>query len=118
MSTSRAIIAALFLLSLSPAVATPSLAADGASITITRADIAAYKAALRLTAMQQVYWVPVAAALKSLPADGQTFIVDIQTFSRLRPVLRPLFASFDDEQKQIAMAMAQRLGLMQFASLM
>ena len=62
--------------------------------------------------------MPVAAALKSLPADGQTFVVDLQTFSRLKPVLRPLLASFDDEQRQIAMVMAQRLGLMQFASLM
>lgn len=109
MLTSRVIFAAIFLLALSPLASAPSHA-DGMTVTITRADIASYKAALKLTPMQQVYWVPIAAALKSMPADGNTINVDAQSFGRLKHLLRPLFASLDDDQKQTAMAIAQRLG--------
>lgn len=115
MPTSRLIFAAVFLLALLPLAASPTVA--GETITVSRSDIAAYKEALKLSAMQQVYWIPVAAALKTLPAEGKTFVVDAQTFQRLMPVLRPLFNSLDDDQKQVAMGLAQRLGLMQFASL-
>lgn len=115
MPTTRVIFAAIFLLALSPLAAAPSHA-DGMTVTITKADIASYKAALKLRPMQQVYWVPVAAALKALPAEGNTINVDAQSFGRLKHLLRPLFASLDDDQKQTAMAIAQRLGFAQFAS--
>jgi hypothetical protein len=115
MPTSRIIFVAFFLFALSPLGATPSFA-DGTSIAVTKADIAAYKAALKLTPIQQVYWVPVAAALKALPAEGNSINVDAQSFGRLKHLLRPLFASLDEDQKRVALAIAQRLGFAQFAS--
>ena len=53
MPTSRLIFAAIFLLALSPLAAGKSFA-EGTSISITHSDIAAYKAALKRTPMQQV----------------------------------------------------------------
>src|SRR6478609_3954531 len=115
MPTSRSIVAAIFMLTMLPVAATPSFA-DGTGITVTKSDIAAYKAALKLSPMQQVYWVPVAAALRALPTDGGGVAIDAQTVSRLMPALRPLLASLDDKQKRVAMALAQKIGLNQFAS--
>ena len=108
--------AAILMLTILPMAATPSYA-DGSAITLTKSDIASYKAALRLSPMQQVYWIPVAAALRTLPADGQGVAIDAQTINRLMPALRPLLASLDDDQKRVAVALAQRIGLAQFASL-
>lgn len=117
MRTSRLIFAAIFLLTLSPLAASQSFA-GGTSVSITHSDIAAYKAALKLTPMQQVYWVPVAAALKSLPTEGKMINIDASTINRLMPVLRPLLASLGDDQKRVAAALAHRMGLGQYASLM
>lgn len=116
MPTSRSIVAAIFMLTMLPVTATPG-SAQGTGITITKSDISAYKAALRLRPMQEVYWVPVAAALRAIPSDGGGASIDAQTINRLMPVLRPLLASLDEDQKRVAMALAQRIGLAQFASL-
>lgn len=115
MPTSRSIAVAIFMLAMLPVAATPGFA-EGTGVTVTKSDIASYKAALKLTPMQQVYWIPVAAALRALPSAGGGVAIDAQTVNKLMPALRPLLASLDDDQKRVAMALAQRIGLTQFAS--
>jgi hypothetical protein len=116
MPTSRSIVAAISMLAMLPLATTAGFAQD-AAVTITKSDVAAYKSALRLRPMQEVYWVPVAAALRALSAEGSGVAIDAQTIDRLMPVLRPLLASLDDDQKRVAAALAQRIGLARFASL-
>jgi hypothetical protein len=90
-------------------------------------DIARVKRVLKLTPEQEVYWPPVEAALRAL-ARRQTaaeptglmrrishrvvsIVLDGATIKRLAIAARPLIATLRDDQKQVALAMAQEMGL-------
>lgn len=90
-------------------------------------DIARVKRVLKLTPEQEVYWPPVEAALRAL-ARRQTaaeptglvrrishrvvsVVLDGAAIRRLAAAARPLLATLRDDQKQMALAMAQEMGL-------
>jgi len=73
-----------------------------------------YRAALKLTAAQEKYWPAAASALRALTRQAQ---IDESVVRRYAPGMRPLIASLDDHQKQVAMGLAAQAGLSQYASL-
>lgn len=73
-----------------------------------------YRTALKLTAAQEKYWPAAAAALRALARQTQ---LDENVVRRYAPAVRPLIASLDDHQKQVAMNLAAQAGLAQYASL-
>ena len=73
-----------------------------------------YRAALKLTAAQEKYWPAAASALRALARQTQ---LDEAIVRRYAPAMRPLIASLDDHQKQVAMGLAAQAGLAQYASL-
>lgn len=81
---------------------------------VSEIEILRYRTALRLTAAQQKYWPAAASALRALARQEH---VDEAAVRRYAPGLRPLIASLDDQQKQVAMGLAQQAGLAQYASL-
>ena len=102
---------------------------DGSALErITAIDIVRIKTALKLTAAQQPYWRPVEATLIDISrhqdaraeSDGLlrrvirravTIALNGAAVARLATAARPLIASLDDEHKQIAMQIAQEMGL-------
>lgn len=90
-------------------------------------NIARVKRVLMLTPEQEAYWPPVEAALRAL-ARRQTatepaglvrrlshrvvsIVLDGVAIKRLAAAARPLIATLHDDQKQVALAMAQEMGL-------
>jgi hypothetical protein len=90
-------------------------------------DIGRIKRKLDLTPEQKAYWPPVEAALRALarrqageaPAGrverighGTVWVVlDADAIRRLAVAARPLIAQLSDRQKQVALTMAEEMGL-------
>lgn len=100
---------------------------SAAEVVISDAQIARFKAGLRLSAAQERHWAPVEATLrdimrrKALSNDGEglvqrvknrvkSAVVDTQELRRLGSVAMPLIHSLDPEQKQVAMRLVQSMG--------
>ncbi|MBX9711003.1 MAG: hypothetical protein K2X60_08210 [Xanthobacteraceae bacterium] len=73
-----------------------------------------YRSALKLKAEQEKYWPAVANALRAMAREPQ---VTEATVRRYAPAVSPLLASLDDNQRQVAMSIAQKTGLTQYASM-
>ncbi len=80
---------------------------------ISEVAILRYRAALKLKADQEKYWPAVANALRALSREPVTE----DAVRRVAPQVQPLLNSLDDQQRQVAMGIAQRAGLMQYAAL-
>lgn len=83
-------------------------------VAISEVAIARYRAALRLTAAQEKYWPAVANALRHLARLPE---INEAAVRHVAPSMSPLIATLDDHQKQVAINMAARAGLAQYASL-
>jgi hypothetical protein len=81
---------------------------------ISEVAILRYRAALKLKADQEKYWPAVANALRALSREPQVTEAAVR---RVAPQVQPLLNSLDDQQRQVAMGIAQRAGLMQYAAL-
>ncbi len=81
---------------------------------ISEVAILRYRAALKLKADQEKYWPAVANALRALSREPQVTEAAVRRFA---PAVQPLLASLDDRQRQVAMSLAQKAGLMQYAAL-
>jgi hypothetical protein len=81
---------------------------------VSEAAILRYRVALKLTVAQEKYWPAAASALRALARQSQ---LDENVVRRYAPAVKPLIASLNDEQKQVAMSLAQQAGLAQYASL-
>jgi hypothetical protein len=108
-----------------------ALADDRTGITAAQpaaaVDIARVKRVLKLSPEQEAYWLPVEAALRALarrhaaaePAGlvrriGHrvvSIVLDGAAIKRLAVAARPLIATLRDDQKQVALALAQEMGL-------
>ena len=73
-----------------------------------------YRTALKLTAAQERYWPAAAAALRALSRQSE---LNETVVKRYAPAVRPLIASLNDEQRQVAMGLAAQAGLAQYAAL-
>jgi hypothetical protein len=73
-----------------------------------------YRTALKLTAAQEKYWPAAAAALRSLSRQNEINEIVVKRYA---PAVRPLIASLNDEQRQVAMGIAAQAGLAQYAAL-
>ena len=90
-------------------------------------DIARVKRVLQLTPDQERYWPPVEAALRDIARRQEeaepaglvrrishrvvSIALDSAAVGRLARVARPLIERLNDDQKQVAMALAQEMGL-------
>ena len=72
-----------------------------------------YRSALKLKAEQEKYWPAVASALRALAREPQVTEASVRRFA---PAVAPLLATLDDNQRQVAMTIAQKAGLTQYAS--
>jgi hypothetical protein len=73
-----------------------------------------YRTALKLTAAQERYWPAAAAALRALSRQNE---LNEAVVKRYAPGVKPLLASLNDEQRQVAMGLAAQAGLAQYAAL-
>ena len=73
-----------------------------------------YRAALKLTAAQERYWPAAAAALRALSRQSE---LNETVVKRYAPGVKPLLASLNDQQRQVAMGLAAQAGLAQYAAL-
>jgi hypothetical protein len=73
-----------------------------------------YRTALKLTAAQERYWPAAAAALRALSRQSE---LNETVVKRYAPAVRPLIASLNDQQRQVAMGLAAQAGLAQYAAL-
>jgi hypothetical protein len=73
-----------------------------------------YRTALKLTAAQERYWPAAAAALRALSRQNE---LNEAVVMRYAPAVRPLIASLNDQQRQVAMGLAAQAGLAQYAAL-
>ena len=96
---------------------------------LTQVNVARIKAALRLTPEQQAYWPPIEAVLHQLERNQSatasadagfvrrvssrviSIVLDSAATARLAAAARPLVRILNDDQKQIAIALAQEMGL-------
>jgi hypothetical protein len=99
-----------------------SLAETGA---VAQINVIRIKIALKLTPTQQIYWPPIEAALRNIARDQQepegfmrrishrvvAVVLNNATAVRLAAAARPLIRVLSDEQRQIAIALAQEMGL-------
>lgn len=90
-------------------------------------DIARVKRVLQLTPDQERYWPPVEAALRDIARRQEeaepaglvrrishrvvSIALDSAAVGRLARVARPLIERLNDDQKQVAMTLAQEMGL-------
>jgi hypothetical protein len=90
-------------------------------------DIARVKRVLMLTPEQEAYWPPVEAALRALARRQAaaeptglvrrishrvvSIVLDGAAIRRLVAAARPLIATLRDDQKQMALGLAQEMGL-------
>lgn len=110
---------ALLLTAAAPAIAqegelSPPAKASIWRMALSEAAIARYRSALALTAEQERFWPAAAAALRALLRMPQ---IDDEAVRRIAPAINPLVASLDDRQRQIAMDLARRAGLSQYAAM-
>lgn len=94
-------------------------AAKPARVSVLRAAISEvailrYRAALKLKADQEKYWPAVASALRALSREPQVTEAAVRRFA---PQVQPLLNTLDDHQRQVAIGIAQKAGLMQYAAL-
>jgi hypothetical protein len=80
----------------------------------SEAALLRYRLALKLTAAQEKYWPAAAAALRALSRQNE---LNEDVVKRFAPAVRPLIASLNDQQRQIAMGLAAQAGLSQYAAL-
>ena len=73
-----------------------------------------YRTALKLTAAQERYWPAAASALRALSRQSE---LNETVVKRYAPAVKPLIASLNDEQRQVAMGIAAQAGLAQYAAL-
>lgn len=73
-----------------------------------------YRSALKLKAEQEKYWPAVANAFRALAREPEITEAAVRRFA---PAVSPLLATLDDNQRQVAMSIAQRAGLSQYASM-
>jgi hypothetical protein len=73
-----------------------------------------YRTALKLTAAQERYWPAAASALRALSRQNE---LNEAVVKRYAPAVKPLLASLNDEQRQVAMGLAAQAGLAQYAAL-
>lgn len=73
-----------------------------------------YRAALKLTAAQERYWPAAAAALRALSRQSE---LNETVVKRYAPGVKPLLASLNDQQRQVAIGLAAQAGLAQYAAL-
>jgi hypothetical protein len=73
-----------------------------------------YRTALKLTAAQERYWPAAASALRALSRQNE---LNEAVVKRYAPAVKPLIASLNDEQRQVAMGLAAQAGLAQYAAL-
>jgi hypothetical protein len=95
--------------------------------TAAAVDIARVKRVLMLTPEQEAYWPPVEAALRALARRQAaaeptglvrrishrvvSIVLDSAAIRRLAVAARPLIATLRDDQKQMALGLAQEMGL-------
>ena len=105
---------------------------ERATLAISQAQIARFKAALKLTPAQEQLWAPIEAELRQITRTGlrsesegivqrirsrfRTIVLDVQALRRLGDVARPLLKSLDDEQKQRGLQVARTMGMSSLAS--
>ena len=73
-----------------------------------------YRTALKLTAAQERFWPAAASALRALSRQNE---LNETVVKRYAPAVKPLLASLNDEQRQVAMGLAAQAGLAQYAAL-
>ena len=73
-----------------------------------------YRTALKLTATQERYWPAAASALRALSRQNE---LNEAVVKRYASGVKPLLASLNDEQRQVAMGLAAQAGLSQYAAL-
>lgn len=125
-STSAAItLGAVLLMTLvAPPATTPARAEEpvshqhSAAPFVSKAQIRRFKAALRLTAEQERYWPPVAAALRNVrlgrrPMAAASNAVRLWAFVS---AAKPLFDTLSIEQRRVARRLVERLGFGAFVA--
>jgi len=101
-------------------------------VVVTDAAIARLKAALRLTAAQEIHWRTLEATLRHLAQDQQTrvadasgtigfvqrvkarmksYVLDVSAARQVAAAAQPLIATLDDDQKRDGMNMVRTLGV-------
>jgi zinc resistance-associated protein len=103
-------------------------ARPSSGIVITDAQIAQFKAMLKLTPAQERYWVPVEATLREISKrqaqqTGSGLIhrltsitLDAAVMRRLSSAALPLLKSLDEDQKRHAQQVARAMGFASVAS--
>jgi zinc resistance-associated protein len=99
------------------------LGQPAAGIVVTEAQIAQFKAMLKLTPAQAKYWAPVEATLRDLArrqaqqSENVGFVQRLKTITlnaagmrRLSSAALPLIKSLDEDQKRDAMEVARAMG--------
>ncbi len=105
---------------------------ERATLVVSQAQIARFKAALKLTPAQEQLWAPIEVELRQITRTGQrsesegivqrirsrfrTIVLDVAALRRLGDVARPLLMSLDDEQKQRGLQVARTMGMSSLAS--
>ncbi len=118
---------ALAVFCLVPALSSYAYASEPvtAAAELTKIDVARIRTALKLTPAQQAYWPPIEAALRDISharpePEGLMRRISHRVVSvalngaavaRLAAAARPLVKVLDDEQRHIAIALAQEMGL-------
>ncbi len=101
-------------------------------VVVTEAAIARLKAALRLTAAQEVHWRTLEATLRHLAQDQQTrvadasgsigfvqrvkarmksYVLDVSAARQVAAAAQPLIATLDEDQKRDGITMVRALGV-------
>jgi len=73
-----------------------------------------YRTAWKLTAAQERYWPAAASALRALSRQNE---LNEAVVKRYAPGVKPLLASLNDQQRQVAMGLAAQAGLAQYVAL-
>jgi hypothetical protein len=119
---------AMALSCLLPGVAGQAFASEpatGETGGLTQVNVTRIRTALRLTPVQQSYWPPIEAALRDIAREQQepegfirrighrvvAVVLNSAAAARLAAAARPLIHMLNDEQCQIAISLAQEMGL-------
>jgi len=105
---------------------------ERSSLVISETQIARFKAALRLTPVQEQLWAPIEAELRQITRTGQrsepegivqrirnrfrSIVLDVAALRRVGNAARPLLMSLDYEQKQKALQISRTMGMSSLAS--
>ncbi len=106
----------------------PHRSAGSSQVAMAESRIAEFKAALRLKPEQERHWPRVAAALRDFVARqanhdsnggsmvqrisdrASSFVLNANSVRRLVAAAQPLVKSLDQEQKQVALGLANQMG--------